>query len=61
MTILRCRPCAEAAKRTNPHLRLLRPVGVNAKITCPVCGRRRYGWECSQEDDPCSTTRKTSK
>ena len=62
MTMLRCRPCAEAERRDNPRFLLLRPAGVNEKITCPICGRRRYSWECSyQEETPCSTTKRTSK
>jgi len=36
-----CRPCAEAAKAENSVKAV--STGVNKKITCAVCGRRRFG------------------
>ena len=35
-----CRPCAEGAKESYEVKELL---GRSEKITCAVCGRRRYG------------------
>ena len=36
-----CRPCAEALKKTKTVV--FAAGGVNNKITCDFCGRRRYG------------------
>ena len=36
-----CRPCAEAEKAK--YAVKVISTGVNKKITCAVCGRRRYG------------------
>lgn len=37
-----CRPCAEEPKRQGKKL-TGKALGVDAKITCDKCGRRRYG------------------
>ena len=37
-----CRPCAEELKRQGKKL-TGKALGVDAKITCDKCGRRRYG------------------
>lgn len=37
-----CRPCAEALKADGKELRAVRH-GINSKITCQRCQRRRYG------------------
>ena len=36
-----CKPCAEAEKAK--HTLKVISSGVNKKIACAVCGRRRYG------------------
>lgn len=36
-----CRPCMEAMKRAFPLVQV--GAGINRKITCRNCGRRRYG------------------
>lgn len=36
-----CRPCMEAMKRAYPLVQV--GAGINRKITCRNCGRRRYG------------------
>lgn len=35
-----CRPCAEGAK---DHYELNIQLGKSEKVTCAICGRRRYG------------------
>lgn len=42
-----CRPCAEAIKAKQGDKVSLMSLGVDIKITCEVCGRRRYGWTLS--------------
>lgn len=42
MTMELCRPCAEARRQRGERLALAYH-GVNEKITCADCQRRRYG------------------
>ena len=42
MTIELCRPCAEKRKQQGQRL-VLAYHGVNKKVTCADCRRRRYG------------------
>lgn len=42
MTMELCRPCAENRKKQGQRL-VLAHHGVNEKITCADCQRRRYG------------------
>lgn len=37
-----CRPCMEAKKKTHKLSRVAG--GKDNKITCAICGRRRYGY-----------------
>lgn len=41
---LLCRPCAEELKKQGQKL-VGHALGVDVKITCDRCGRRRYGKE----------------
>lgn len=38
--LMMCRPCAEGAK---DHYKLNIQLGKSEKVTCAICGRRRYG------------------
>ena len=48
MTMELCRPCAEKRKKKGQRL-VLAYHGVNEKITCADCQRRRYGAKYNTE------------